>query len=111
MKPGDWFNAAVNLVLGVLLGLVIDGLAQLVTTAFWPVVVIIPLLFFAILLFDGLIDGLVEKVFPRGVRPARKTRPAKRTPLPRRLSLPVGLVLGVALARFGSGNVLISAFS
>jgi hypothetical protein len=39
MQAGDWINATVKVVLGVFLGLLIDGLAQLATTAIWPVAV------------------------------------------------------------------------
>lgn len=107
MRTIDWFNAAVNVVVGVLLGIVIAGLVQLVTTGFWLVAILIPTLFAGLLLFDGLIDGLIDKVFPSGIRSARKPQVQRRAPLLKRLSLPVGIVVGVALAQAGLGDKLL----
>ena len=65
MQAGDWFNAVVNLMIGVFLGMAIDGLLQLATTAVWPLAVIIPLLFagffLIVLLFEKLIDLVVDR--------------------------------------------------
>lgn len=107
MQVNDWVNAAVNVVIGVLLGIAIVRLGQLITTAFWPVVVLIPILIGGFLLFDGLIDRLFDKVFPSGIRAARKSPARRRAPLPRLLSLPVGIVLGVALDWLGFGDRLL----
>lgn len=107
MRIIDWFNSAVNIVMGVLLGIVIAGLAQLITTDFWLVAILIPILFAGLLLFDGLINGLLDKVFPSGIRPARKAQVPRPAPLLKRLSLPVGIVVGIALAQAGLGDKLI----
>lgn len=106
----DWINTALNLVLGVLLGNVIAGLVQLVATGFWVLAILMPVLFAGLLLFGGLIDGLVDRVFPSGIRPARKPKARRRLPLLRRLSLPVGIVVGVALAQVGLGDRLLTIF-
>ena len=52
MQVSDWVNAAINLVIGVLLGSAADGLVQLATTALWPIAVITPLLFAGFFLID-----------------------------------------------------------
>ncbi len=99
MRAGDWANAAVNLVVGVLLGVAINGLVQLISTGSWFLAVLIAVLstvFLLLLWFDGLFD----KVFPSGVQPARKPQMLPK-PLARRLSLPAGLILGVILASLG----------
>jgi len=106
MQVGDWFNAAINLVIGVLLGSAANGFVQLATTAFWPLAVVIPLLFAVVFLFSRVLDVLTERLFTIGVRPARKPKEEGRIPLPRLLSLPAGLVLGVALARLGQERTL-----
>ena len=109
MQIGDWFTAAINLVIGVLLGSAADGLVQLATTAFWPLAVVIPLVFAGVLLFSWVLDLLTDRLFAIGVRPARKPKEEGRTPLLRLLSLPVGLVLGVALARLGLDDTILGA--
>ena len=78
MQAGDWINATVNVVIGVLLGVVIVSLFQLITTAFWPVAVFIPLLAAAVFFFWSLIDRLAERVFPSGIRPAHSPQQTRR---------------------------------
>ena len=107
MQPGDWLNASVNVVVGLFLGIAIDGIVRLLTTAFWPVAVVIPALFVGVFLLNESFSRLIDRMFPGGVRPALKTRARRRRPRPRRLSLPVGLLLGVALARLGLGDGLL----
>ena len=109
MQVGDWANAAINLVIGVLLGSAADGLVQLATTAFWPLAVVIPLLFAGVFLFSWVLDMLTDRLFTIGVRPARTPKEEGPTPLLRLLSLPVGLVLGVALARLGLDETILGA--
>lgn len=106
MQVGDWFNAAFNLAIGVLLGSAADGLVQLATTASWPLAVIIPLLFAGVFLFSWALDAVTDRLFIIGVRPAHRPKEDGRTPLPRLLSLPVGLVLGVVFARLGLDDTI-----
>jgi len=84
-------------------------LEQLATTAFWPLAVVIPLLFAGVFLFSWVLDMLTDRLFTIGVRPARTPKEEGRTPLLRLLSLPVGLVLGVALARLGLDETILGA--
>jgi len=101
MQAGDWFNAAVNLLIGLLLGSFVDGLVQLVTTGLWLSAVIITLLFGGLFLFMWVFDKVTDPLFSIGVRPAPKPQVKGRTPLLRLMSLPVGVLLGVVLARLG----------
>jgi hypothetical protein len=107
MQLGDWINAAISLVIGVLLGSAADGLVQTATTAFWPVAVITPLLFAGAFLVMWVSDKLLDRLFPIGVRPATKPQTSGRAPLPRLLSLPVGVVLGLVLARLGLDDTIL----
>lgn len=107
MQFGDWMNMIVLVILGVLLGVAIDGLVRLLTTAFWPVAVIIPFLFISVLLLGELFDGFVDRIFPSGIRPARKPKTANRTPLLRLLSLPIGFMVGITLARLGFSDAIL----
>ncbi|MFK7914114.1 MAG: hypothetical protein AB8B93_09385 [Pseudomonadales bacterium] len=100
MQWKDWLNAAVNLVIGLLLGLAVFYLGQLVTTGSWLLALSIVILSAGLWLFEGLLDRVMEKIFPSGIRPARSPK-RRATPLPRRLSMPAGLVLGAALAWLG----------
>lgn len=101
MQAGDWFNAAINLAIGLLLGSFVDGLIQLVATGLWLSAAILTLLFGGLFLVVSMSDKLLDPLFSIGVRPAPKAGAKGRTPSIRRMSLPVGLVLGVALARLG----------
>lgn len=103
----DWVYTFVLVIVGVYLGVAIDYLMQLFSTAFWPVAVIIPLLFVGVLLFAELFDGIVDRFFPSGVRPARKPQMTKRIPFPRLLSLPVGIIIGITLVRLGFGDTIL----
>jgi len=111
MQAVNWFDAAIKLVIGVLLGSAADGLVQLATTAFWPLAVVIPLLFAGVFLFSWMLDLLTDRLFTVGVRPARKPKEEGCTPLPQLLSLPVGIILGVALARLGLDNTVLGMIS
>ena len=107
MQSGDWANAAVNVVIGVFLGIVINSLVQLISTGLWSVAVLIVVLAAVLFFLESWFDGLFEKVFPSGIRPARKSKKVRKTSLARRLSLPSGLVLGIGLAGLGlDGRIL-----
>jgi hypothetical protein len=110
MKAADWLNAAINAVIGLLLGLVLHGIVQLVTDGAWGMALIVVMLGVAMLLliyFDGLIGRLLDRIFPSGVRAAATPAKDNRKPLVRRLSLPAGLVLGVILALFGLADTIL----
>ena len=103
---GDWFNSAVNLVIGILLGWAAYKLIGLMTTAFWPVAILIPVLFLGVLLLDRGMDVVFERFFPSGVKPARNPPPK---PVGRRLSLPLGLSIGLVVAWLGFGLPFLGA--
>lgn len=100
MGIGDWANAMINFLIGLILGWAANGLVSLVTTAFWPLAILIPTLFLGVLLFDSWFSSVVDKIFPSGVKPAK--RPVRR-PLARRLGLPLGLAIGLVVAWLGLG--------
>lgn len=111
MQFGDWVNTVILVFLGIILGIVIDALMQLLTTALWPVAIIIPLIFAGVLLFGKLFDEILNRIFPGGIRPARKPQVASRKPLPRLLSLPVGLIIGIIMVRLGYGDAILRMIS
>ncbi len=111
MHIGDWVNVLVLAILGVLLGVVFDALLGLLTTAFWPVAIIIPLLFLSLLLFSGLLDKMVDCIIPSGIRPARKQQKVIRKPLLIILSFPIGFVLGFILSRIGYSDTILGLIS
>lgn len=111
MQVGDWFNAAINIVIGLFLGVAADGLVQLATTDFWPMTVIILFLFAGVFLFERVVDKSIDTLFPSGIRPARKPQVKERTPLPRLLSLPAGVVLGIVLARTGLDTMILGVIA
>ena len=105
---GDWTSAAVNVVIGVLLGTAINGVVQLIFTGVWVVVLNIAVLSAALFFIVFLHDRLGKKIFPSGIRPAREPEKVSRKPLVQRLSLPAGLILGVVLAGAGLDDWLLS---
>ncbi|MEH6557060.1 MAG: hypothetical protein V7708_04635 [Oceanicoccus sp.] len=107
MQSGDWANAAVNVVIGVFLGIAINGLVQLISTGLWYVAVLIVVIAAVLFFFESRLDGLFEKVFPSGIRAARKSKKVRKAPLARRLSLPAGLVFGIVLAGLGLDDRLL----
>ncbi len=98
MNIWDWANSATNLVVGLLLGWAAYGLVGLMTTAFWPLAIIIPVLFLGVLLLDSALNAVSEKFFPGGVK---RPRIPRQKPLGRRLSLPLGLAIGLVVAWLG----------
>jgi hypothetical protein len=110
MQLGDWLNAATLLIIGVLLGIAIDAMAQLATTPYWPLVILIPLMFGGVLLLDGLLNRLANRIFPSAIRTVGKSESKPRKPLALLLSLPAGLILGIVLARFGLANTVLDLF-
>ena len=105
-QAGHWASSAVNVVIGVLLGVVINGLVQLMFTGAWAAVVNIAVLSAILSFIVFLHDFLGKKLFPSGMRPAREPEKARKQPLLRRLSLPIGLVLGVVVASLGLDDYL-----
>lgn len=108
MELGDWLQAAVNVVLGVFVGIVVFGLTQLVVSGAWLMALILVVLGFGYFVFVLLADKLFDWIFPSGIRTVGK-RKHQPKPLLRALSLPAGLLLGIALAGLGLDRVLLDA--
>lgn len=104
MQLSDWAMAALSVLIGVFVGLTVDGLVQLVTTAFWPVAVLIPLFLAGMLLVDRISDWM----FSIGVQSRNRSPGDARAPLSLLMSLPAGAVLGVVLSRLGMADTLIA---
>ena len=101
MKTGEWVNTAMKVMIGVLMGMAIHGVAELMLRGAWFYVLLIVVLSIGLFLLVLLHEFIGEKLFPSGIRPARKPRTILKAPLSRRLSLPAGLVIGIALAALG----------
>jgi len=110
MEAGDWLNAFIYIGIGLFLGIAADGIVQLATTAFWPIAVILVLLFTGIFIFELILDKLFDFILPIGIRPPRERKEKGRTPLPLLLSFPVGMAIGIVLARFGLGKTILDMF-
>lgn len=106
-QAGQWASFAVNVVIGVLLGVAINGLVQLMFTGAWVAVFNLLMLAAALFLIVFLHKRLGDKLFPSGIRPARKPEKVRKTPLMRGLGLPAGLVVGVVLASLGLDDWLL----
>jgi hypothetical protein len=108
MEFGDWLQAAVNVVLGVFVGIVVFKLTQLVVSGAWLMALILVVLGVGYVLFVQLADRLFDWIFPSGIRTVGK-RTNQPKPLLRALSLPAGLLLGIALAGLGLDTVILDA--
>jgi uncharacterized membrane protein len=98
MGVADWINAAINVVIGALLGSLIYGLAQLVAGGSWLIAMIILFLNAGLFFLIVLSDKLFDRFYPVRFRPAKNPKPQPPKPLLRVLSLPSGFVLGIVLA-------------
>jgi len=107
MGAGDWINAAINVLIGILLGSAIYGLVQLVISGFWLMALILVLLGGGLFLFMLLFDKLFDRLFSIGIRPARNPQPQPPKPLLRVLSLPLGFMIGVVLAVLGLDRTIL----
>lgn len=111
MEPGDWLNAAVNVLIGLFLGVALNGLLQLFADGAWAVALVIAVMAFGaavfLIFFDGLVGKLFERVFPSGVRPSHSPKAEDRKPIARLLSLPLGIFLGAILAGLGLTNAIL----
>lgn len=102
----DGMLAAMNVVIGVLLGVALNGVIRLVASGAWIAVSNLAVLFVALFMTVRLHEWLGDKLFPSGIRPARTPADGRKTSLVRRLGLAAGLALGVSFAEFGSKDGL-----
>jgi hypothetical protein len=109
-QVGHWAGAAVRFVIGVLLGVAVNGLAQLVGSGAWVAVFNLLVLAGVLVLIVRAHERLGDMLFPSGIRPARNTKKA-RNPLIRRFAMPAGLVVGVGMAALGLDGWLLGWFS
>lgn len=100
MTIGDWLNSLVNVVLGLIFGVAVHGLATLIGAGLWVSAILIIVPFVLLLFFHQALGRVTEWLAPSGIRPARIPAPSKGKPLARTLSLPAGFVLGVLAAAF-----------
>ncbi|MEQ5814214.1 hypothetical protein J3362_01755 [Marinobacter sp. NFXS11] len=105
-QAGHWASSAVNVVIGVLLGVAINGLVKLMFTGAWAAVFNIAVLSAVLFFIVFLHDRLGKKLFPSGIRPACGSEEERKTSLVRRLSLPAGVVCGVFFTSLGLGDYL-----
>ncbi len=99
-QVGDLASAVVNVAIGILLGVALYGLIQLVFAGAWVAVFSLVALAAGLLFIVLLHERLGNWLFPSGIRPAHKPKKPRKKPLVRRLALPAGLVLGLLLAAF-----------
>lgn len=97
----DGVLAAMAFVIGILLGVALNGVIRLVASGAWIAVANLAVLFVALLLIGRLHEWLGDKLFPSGICRARTAGSGQRTSRLRPLSLPVGLALGVIFAELG----------
>lgn len=107
MELGDWFNAAVNVLIGALLGSVIYRLVQLVASGAWLMALILIFLGIGLFVFMVLSDKLFDLFSGVRFRPAKNPKPQPPKPLLRKLSLPSGFIVGVVLAVLGLDTTIL----
>lgn len=107
MNMGDWFNSIAFLAVGIYVGLAVDGILKLDWVIFWIFAIGMPIVFWVFIALSGMIDGLIDRILPGGIKPARNPRPKERKPLLVLFSLPAGVVAGLVGARFGLAGLLL----
>lgn len=106
MEIGDWIDAIAFLGVGFFLGLALDGLLRLDGTAFWIATISMTIMFWGLIAVSNLFDGLIDRIFPSGIKAAPGTQPKKRKPLAVLLCAPAGIVSGLAGGQFGLAGLL-----
>ena len=101
MTAGDWFNSVVNVVLGLLSGIVVYKLLLMVTTGYWGAAIIIVLGVGFLAMVERGVDHLFDWLFPSGIRAPQKHYEKTKAPLARRISFPLSFVLGAIVALIG----------
>jgi hypothetical protein len=109
MTLGDLSNSATNALIGFFLGMAGFGLAKLLFAGAWAMALAVILPFAALFVFIRLFDGLTERIFPSGIRPARTPQAPERKPLMHRLSLPAGFLLGALAGVLGLSDQILGA--
>src|SRR6056297_570274 len=109
-QVGHWASAAVRFVIGLLLGVAVNGLVQLMVAGAWVAVVNLLVLAAVLFLIVRAHERLGDLLFPSGIRPARNAK-KKQKPFVRRVALPAGLVGGVGVASLGLDGWLLGWFS
>lgn len=107
MNPNDWINTVAFVAMGIFFGLALDNLMQLDGIFFWVTAISMPILFFGVIGAASLLDWLFERVFPSGLKPARKPAIKQRRPVVLLASLPAGILIGLTGAQFGLGELLL----
>lgn len=108
MHIGDWLNVIAFLGIGFFLGLALDRLLLLQGALFWITAIGIPILVWAVIAATNVFNGLIDRIFPSGIKPARDPRTDERKPLAVLLSVPVGIVVGFAGGHFGLAELFLS---
>ncbi len=105
MQTFDWFNWAGLFVIGVLLGLVIDGMVDLASTGSWRSIIVIIVLFGGWFIFYLLMER-VFNLFSIGRWSAPRQLQKPRKPLALHFALPIGIAIGVIGAQFGLADMI-----
>jgi hypothetical protein len=106
MQTFDWLNWAALVAVGVMLGLVIDGMVDLAETGSWRSIIIILVVFGCWCIFYLLLERLFNFIFI-GRLSAPKQLQKPRKPLALLFALPIGIIIGVIGAQFGLGELLL----
>ncbi len=101
MRTRDWIYSSMYVAVGLLSVLTAEGLAMLVVTECWPLVLVVPILIASPVLFEKVFKELIDWVFPRNATSPRGPDSNGDTPVVRLLSLPFGVALGVVFALLG----------
>lgn len=110
MALWDWANAGFLLLIGLLLGVALDSVIDLVAMGYWIMAVILVLAFLAVFVFELLMDKVFDKFFHIGVKRVSEPDEQKYKPLIVLLSFPTGMLLGVLLAGTGWDHAVLSLF-
>lgn len=109
--PGVWFDAVWRVMLAVFFGYAIGSLARLSSIPLWLAAIIVLLLFYGSVMIEGVVDRLMDRFFPSGIRRAAKPRDRDSVSFMQRLRLPMALLVGICLAWLGVLDALLKLIS
>ncbi|MBF9029121.1 hypothetical protein HKCCE3408_01820 [Rhodobacterales bacterium HKCCE3408] len=109
MSFDDWISTIGGIGIGFFLGLAAYALAGLFLNGAWLIALAVIVPWLAWLAFYVVLENMAERVFPTGMKQARRLEARRGKPLARRLAGPAGFAIGAFAAWLGLTETILGA--